>query len=208
VDPSPPPAMSLRAQLNMDERDYEAAVELRNLTTESAFGFTPEMAAELAVMMVNADKIPFALIVACIASVGQVKKNVTTNELMRKLEDIFELSTSNKDGAKSINFGAVRMIGMLFLEWFSGGISVLERISDKAGNCWTANKFPSTDAGDINKELRNTFEDKSWTPPIIDEAKKTVIAAGLKKWYENLKGNYSDDMKKKYKDNLAAAMKT
>jgi hypothetical protein len=187
----------------------DAAKELKASSEQSAFGFTAMMAIEIYMMMNLNSPIPFGLIIACIAAVGQVKSNLSTNELMRKIEDVFDLSTNDKvSNRSSVNFSAVRLIGMLYCYEFGsdGGISILKKLGDKAGNVWDteSSKFPDTEAGNINKALKDAMG--NYKIPSLSPAVKTEIINKLRLFYSESAGGYDTETKKKLKDKLKTAM--
>lgn len=159
----------------------------------------------LADIINSSPKIPFGLIIACASSVGQIKENLGDNELMRKIEDIFNLSTSDKLSRRpTVNFSAVRLIGMLYVAWLRDQVALFKKLNDKAGNVWTDSTFPDTDAGKINREFKAEFKDIT-LPALAADVKKT-IADGLNKFYRETSGGYDAEAKEKIKEKLKSAM--
>lgn len=191
--------------LNMSERDLESAQEIKVYSEQAGYGFTFQMAAEIYNLMVNHPQTPFALIIACIGAIGQIKNNLSSNDLMRRMEDVFDLSTSDKaTGRPSVNFGAVRMIGMAFCALIGEEIPIVAKLSKKAGNVWTDTTFPETEAGKINAELAK--ERGGLTLPAVSPDKRGRIISGLKSFYSESKGGYSKDAKATLEANLKKAM--
>jgi len=198
-------AQTPAALLNMSERDFEAAKELRTASAQSAFGFTPTMALELAEMMNSSERVPYGLIIACASSVGQIKENLGDNELMRKIEDVFDLSTSDKLSRRpTVNFSAVRLIGMLYVAWFKDVVPLFMKLNNKAGNVWTDSTFPDSEAGKINREFKADFP--TLQLPTLAAAVKGKIQTGLVRFYQETSGGYDADAKDKMRQKLRNAM--
>jgi hypothetical protein len=189
------------SELNATEREQEALLELRGFTAESAYGFTPKMAFTISEMLVQEDPTPYPLIVGTIAAVGNIKENMDTNEILRQLQDIFDLSTTDKKTRRpSVNFSAVRMVGMIFCYKLADDIPVIKRISEKHGNPFSGDKFPDTEGGRINKELYETFEKDEWKAAFEIPNKAKHVKA-LKNFYGSA-GGFTKEAVKSIKDNL------
>jgi hypothetical protein len=149
--------------LHATERELESLQELRNFTAQAAYGFTPKMAKTVFNLLVSTQIILFPLIIGCISAVGNIKENMALNDIMRQLQDVFDLTTSDKaSGRPSVNFSAVRMVGMIFCALLKDEIPAVKRISEKHGNPFVEGKFPDTEGGKINKELYDAFPTEEW----------------------------------------------
>lgn len=188
------------ADMHIDGRTAEAAKELLEYTAQAAEGYTPQMAVEIVELMRAAPRFPFDLVIACIASVGQIKQNMERNELMRELEITLGLTTSDASRRSVVNFSAVKLVGQLWVWWLKDDIPALKKLNDKHGNVWNDDltSFPDNAGGQINKRNRTemTF------PPTPAKPTFGPELALLKRYYQNATGRIRSDLKDEIRDNL------
>jgi hypothetical protein len=178
--------LALITKLNSTPDELTSLKELLELTTQAAYGFTPIQAQQMFTMMFDTEPILFTNILACAATMGQIKGNVEDNKLMDDTSEMLDLHTTDKTKRGEVmNYSAMRMIGALICAIWEKEIKVFADLNKKAGNPWLGPAFPDTTAGKITKELYESFTKEEWAIAEVPEAKKKLIGEALKSFYTN-----------------------
>jgi hypothetical protein len=86
------------------------------------------------------------------------------------------LITSTRDTGDDFNFSALHVAGHVICS--AAGTRLASKILAKVGNCITGDKFPETQAGKINAELKTTWSSvdiavyEDWLSKLTAEQKK------------------------------------
>jgi len=151
----------------------------------AAFGVSlDQIVAAIQRMIDDKDEVMIAL---CVDAAIQVRGNVTfvtsnvSGGIVRAKYPVF-LITSTRDTGDDFNFSALHVAGHAIC--IAAGSKLAAKILAKVGNCITGEKFPDTQSGKINAELKATWSSidiaayEDWVSKLSADQKKWLADTG------------------------------